>query len=357
MLLSSSNNNQDAITGMSRSSSSRVVSQRNRELTVRDRMLSATIGSCCVASLVTPLEVIKVRMQAPHPAICTHRLHNVSKSFVVCDNGIMEHNILCEKFGATTYVECDKPVRKSVYNVARFVFKTDGFPGLYAGLRPTLLMAIPSNVLYFTGYELLRNRDEMQMFGAFAPVFCGSAARILASSCTSPLELLRTRMALTNSSLSKAIIDVRSEKAVISASFRGLFPTLVRDVPFSAIYWSLLEQWTPILRRKLPSLEKDTAQVVASFGAGALAGSVAAFLTQPIDVIKTHHQTSTIHDLGRTAEKTFSSWRTLQDVYHAGGVRGLFAGLQPRMMKVGPACGIMIACYEAVKSQVTGLEL
>ena len=40
----------------------------------------------------------------------------------------------------------------------------------------------------------------------------------------------------------------------------------------------------------------------------------------------------------------------LLQIYTQQGVKGLFAGLVPRLAKVMPACGIMIASYEYAKN-------
>lgn len=37
---------------------------------------------------------------------------------------------------------------------------------------------------------------------------------------------------------------------------------------------------------------------------------------------------------------------TLSNIYKTQGIRGLFTGLTPRVVKVAPACAIMIATFE-----------
>ena len=36
----------------------------------------------------------------------------------------------------------------------------------------------------------------------------------------------------------------------------------------------------------------------------------------------------------------------IRQIVRVEGVRALYAGLTPRVAKIAPACGIMIACYE-----------
>ena len=68
--------------------------------------------------------------------------------------------------------------------------------------------------------------------------------------------------------------------------WRGLGPTLVRDAPFSVIYWTGFEGIREYIVRK----RKWKEGFFVNFVAGLSAGLVAAATTTPIDVIKTRQQ-------------------------------------------------------------------
>ena len=118
----------------------------------------------------------------------------------------------------------------------------------------------------------------------------------------------------------------------------GLKMSIYRDAPFSAIYWMLNE----IIREKL----KDS-QYLGSFSrsfiAGATAGSLAALLTTPFDVIKTRIQTDTTSSsLGN---------KSLIQFYHKEGLQSLFIGWQQRCLRTALACALMLGTYEFTKEQ------
>ncbi|CAD6983429.1 unnamed protein product, partial [Tilletia controversa] len=116
-----------------------------------------------------------------------------------------------------------------------------------------------------------------------------------------------------------------------------------------------------------------TAEFGISFASGSISGSAAALLTQPFDVIKTRLQTEARVG-GRSSESpsasgTTSSIRTsrasaqsrstfvvAREIFAKEGSAGLFKGLSPRIAKVAPACGVMIASFEVVGRALASRE-
>jgi len=180
--------------------------------------------------------------------------------------------------------------------------------------------------------------------------------------------------------------------------YSGLRPTLWRDVPFSAIYWLCLEQMRDAWNRKNAGDLGGSAhhqplspirQASQAFVNGAVSGMVAAACTTPFDVVKTRQQqfqqeittervaaamaasestTATAataalctHDgavafehpnfgnssaASRGTSTTSSTFDQLRQIARTEGIQGLWRGNQARMLKVAPACAIMISSYE-----------
>ena len=170
----------------------------------------------------------------------------------------------------------------------------------------------------------------------------GALARIWAVTLVSPLELIRTKM----QSQKMAFYQVRQALAVTIESqgvfglWRGYSATLLRDVPFSAIYWPCYE----ILRPK-------TYNFFETFLAGAVAGTAACAATLPMDVIKTRFQIELGEKMisNSNGGMTRTNLSVAKEIIATEGVAGLFTGLVPRILKVAPACAIMIASYEYCK--------
>lgn len=120
---------------------------------------------------------------------------------------------------------------------------------------------------------------------------------------------------------------------------RGLGTSLLRDAPFSAIYWSCIEFFKFQGRLLIPQ-RSYWQDLGLSFVSGSVSGVIAATATHPFDVLKTILQVSTKSDTNQPA------WK---QVYSARGFAGFWVGLFPRIAKAAPACGIMISSYELGK--------
>ncbi|KAH7104147.1 mitochondrial carrier [Auriculariales sp. MPI-PUGE-AT-0066] len=235
------------------------------------------------------------------------------------------------------------------------VWRTEGTRGLWKGVGTSFVIAVPSATAYMLAYDYL-SKQAMPAISfvppALAPMFAGIAARTAITSTVSPLELLRTNLQATPVSaeqphtLRSTLASVRqlvAQKGVVSL-WRGLGATLWRDVPFSGIYWATYEH-----------LKSDFAShghtgFKAAFVSGVLSGSTAALLTSPFDVLKTRRQAilMTAATAGSGVKAPTSTFPLLAQIVRTEGASALFAGLSPRLAKIAPACGIMIACYEGL---------
>merc|ERR1719273_2824227 len=227
------------------------------------------------------------------------------------------------------------------------ISRVEGVKSLWSGLSPTLVLAVPSTIIYFTTYDQLRDKLGKKYPGNETKVAlsAGALARIWACTIVSPLELIRTKM----QSQKMAFYQVRQALSVtlksegIKGLWKGYTATLLRDVPFSALYWPLYEFSKSVLCQ-----DKSHVTFLETFLSGAAAGTVASTVTLPFDVIKTMKQI----DMGDKdiLGKGKTNLAIAREVVEKQGVRGLFSGLTPRILKVPPACAIMISSYEFCKS-------
>jgi solute carrier family 25 protein 39/40 len=334
---------------------------RLKALTPQQQMLSSGAGALTVSLLMTPLDVVKIRLQ-------TQERFQAKKCFLY-SNGLMDH--LCPKTNgdppvrrihtAQEICDCKWYNRPKYFNSTADAFikitRTEGLPSLWSGLSPTLALAVPATVIYFTMFEQLRAGLDAVRPGAggpvpwWVPLTAGGLARLVAVSIVSPLELVRTKMQSQKMPLSQVVQCLRL--LVATQGLRGLWngytATLLRDVPFSAIYWPLYEQTKASLAPLYPAYGPNSFPV--NFASGGVAGSVASTLTLPFDVLKTLKQI----DLGERdimgvkPGRSASNLTIVRELLREQGAGAFFTGLTPRLLKVAPACAIMLSSYEWCK--------
>jgi solute carrier family 25 protein 39/40 len=182
---------------------------------------------------------------------------------------------------------------------------------------------------YFKRQYTSRIKD---MDPTYIPLLAGLSARFCAAAFTTPFEYIRTLIQSQTGSTWEGINLAIVRKRL----FTGMGATILRDAPFSAIYWFGYEA----LKAKYLKTHDDS-NFLVHFAAGALSGAVAATVTGPIDVIKTRIQATT------TGKKRIIP--TAKEIYREDGFAGFLRGLSPRLTKVAPSCAIMISSYELFK--------
>ncbi|XP_013865753.1 mitochondrial glutathione transporter SLC25A39 [Austrofundulus limnaeus] len=327
------------------------------------QMLASGTGALLTSLFVTPLDVVKIRLQAQQTPFSQALARELSprrgvsrssrwKCFLYC-NGLMDHIYVCRNGSSCTSWYKTPTHFSGTLDAFVKITRHEGLRSLWSGLPPTLIMAVPSTVIYFTCYDQLRDFlwFGLGLQGSHIPLIAGGLARLGAVTVISPLELVRTKMQSRKLSYSELRVCIRSAVAQggLLSLWRGWGPTVFRDVPFSALYWFNYE----LVKSKLcERYQTPQANFSISFTAGAVSGAVAAVLTLPFDVAKTRRQIQLgeMDNLGVYAKRTTSTWHILKKIWAEVGYKGLFAGFMPRVIKVAPACAVMISSYEFGKT-------
>jgi solute carrier family 25 protein 39/40 len=376
------------------------------------RVVSGSIGSIITSLAVTPLEVVKIRIQAntmeytaasvgttspnrlpynvqPCPQGCgTFVLNNGQMDCILPKNAVPFFDHQSGKLtqqARTTVTGANNAhnmggrlfSQLGTFGMVRRIFLEEGVHGIYAGLRPTLVMAVPNTVLYFSAYEEIvwrLRKEASDPSTVWIPLVAGGSARFLASSFTAPFELIRTRQASAIGRSQESVGLIHELRSIIQQEgfrglYRGLAPTLWRDVPFSAVYWLCIEHFREMWKERAEEPPTTLQQTGEAFVNGAVAGMIAACFTTPMDVVKTRQQaiaataTESVpqHRCNHNGAEAYKTPKTNVPHRDAGtlthmryiakteGLAGLWRGNQSRMIKVAPSCAIMISSYELGK--------
>ena len=358
--------------------------------------------------------------------------------------GFVQRQIIAGAVGSITTTLILNPVgvikvrtqagQGGIIDVSKQVVREYGMSGFWMGSGLGMVQSIPSTVIYMTSYENIKiNMNKFAeskgyqggYLSGIIPGMSGATARTLVVTVLAPLELIRTRTlaglssgnggsSTTNKShgVWNMVKTIYQTEGGISAFYRGLTSTIMRDTPFSALYWMSFET----VKSKLysPLLVDDTSQgmtrmenATINFLSGSTSGTIAAIITHPFDVLKTQSQlaaaentvpssvpplssnkdcvrrvcrvmaecccpcTSSVSDAacpstsesvisaskssststtGTTSTADLSLRRGIAHILRTRGFPGLFSGLSMRLATIIPGSGIMITVYEFAKT-------
>ena len=281
-------------------------------------------------------------------------------------------------------------VEVTLLDTIKSIYRSDGLRGFWNGGKTALVQSIPSNVIYMTTYEHLKkelNNNNSIENKQLLPAGAGAFARTVSVTAVSPLELIRTIQASGIQKSIKGIVRDITQQTGIIGLYKGLAPTLLRDVPFSSLYWFTFEFMKPFYRQVFSDVGLNHMSNITTFLSGSTAGFVSALITHPFDVLKTQKQLEQVlvgepSPISSTTTTTTTSVKTRMSMFFQhknenqccinssrsrtctkgnslhilvnlyrdyGFSHGLYRGLSLRLMMVIPGGAVMITIYEAIK--------
>lgn len=166
---------------------------------------------------------------------------------------------------------------------------------------------------------------------------------------TNPLEIVKIRLQVQGEQ-AKTHPDMPRRSAIwivknlgIVGLYKGVSACLLRDVPFSAIYFPAYAHLKKDVFHESPDHKLSITELLS---AGAIAGMPAAYFTTPADVIKTRLQVE--------AKKGQTSYTGIKDaakkIYAEEGFKAFFKGGPARIFRSSPQFGVTLTVYELLQS-------
>ncbi|XP_070380040.1 mitochondrial glycine transporter-like isoform X1 [Dermacentor albipictus] len=168
----------------------------------------------------------------------------------------------------------------------------------------------------------------------------GSLSGTFSTLLFQPLDLLKTRLQQPQISgetsrvgMLKHVVHVVKNERVFGL-WKGTVPSIVRCVPGVGLYFCTLH----FLKT---SLHLDNPSSSEAMFLGASARSIAGVVLLPVTVIKTRFESEVYH------YRTMSE--ATRDIYRTNGLRGLYSGLIPTLVRDAPYSGIYLVFYVQAK--------
>ncbi|KAJ2392201.1 mitochondrial aspartate-glutamate transporter agc1 [Coemansia sp. RSA 2559] len=246
---------------------------------------------------------------------------------------------------------------KNSIDCFRKVVRNEGILGLYRGLGPQLVGVAPEKAIKLTVNDFVRARLTDKKTGEIrftSELLSGAMAGASQVVFTNPLEIVKIRLQVQGELLKEtagqaAPIVRRGAVTIIKelgllGLYKGASACLLRDVPFSAIYFSCYSH----LKKDIFHENERRLSIVDLLLAGAIAGMPAAYLTTPADVIKTRLQV-----VAKKGETTYAGLiDAARKIYKEEGFKAFFKGGAARVLRSSPQFGTTLMCYELIHRMV-----
>ncbi|XP_076455982.1 electrogenic aspartate/glutamate antiporter SLC25A13, mitochondrial-like isoform X2 [Babylonia areolata] len=233
---------------------------------------------------------------------------------------------------------------KNSFDCFKKVIRHEGVRGLYRGLAPQLVGVAPEKAIKLTVNDFMRDRllRKDGTLPLWAECVSGGMAGASQVMFTNPLEIVKIRLQVAGEIVGKSRVSAIS--VVKDLGFFGLYKgaraCLLRDVPFSAIYFPAYAHVKKFFADENGYNSPGTLLLSAT-----IAGMPAAFLPTPADVIKTRLQVA--ERAGQTTYKGIMD--CIGKISREEGMAAFWKGSMARVFRSSPQFGVTLLTYELLQ--------
>lgn len=296
--------------------------------------------------------------------------------------------------------------QRGVWSALKNIFRTEGFAGYYKGNGTNVLRITPYSAVQYAAYETYKSwyfrlvnqfnpSGPPTAFSDIGRFISGAMAGITSVSLTYPLDLIRTRLTLSetrpkaNGSLIwRCALEIVREEGGVRSLYRGLAPSLLGIAPYVAInftsyeylkiklltllcrlksanYISPFVKNNPYFNPNISEAESlavfyappismtSTSQAfryelsnVAVMVCGGVAGAIAQSITYPLDMLRRRFQ---VHASSQISYRYTGLFDAVRTIYKEEGLFAFYKGMWPNLLKVVPTMAVSFLTYEASK--------
>ncbi|OJJ67518.1 hypothetical protein ASPBRDRAFT_661675 [Aspergillus brasiliensis CBS 101740] len=253
----------------------------------------------------------------------------------------------------------------SIWKALVKIGKEEGWRGFMRGNGTNCIRIIPYSAVQFGSYNFYKKFAESSPnaeLSAMHRLLCGAAAGITSVTITYPLDIVRTRLSIQSASFealshreagerlpgmfATMVLIYRNEGGIVGL-YRGIIPTVAGVAPYVGLNFMTYES----VRKYLTPEGDATPGPLRKLLAGAVSGAVAQTCTYPFDVLRRRFQINTMSGMGY---KYASITDAVKAIVAQEGLRGLFKGIVPNLLKVAPSMASSWLSFELTRDYLVG---
>ncbi|KAF5360678.1 hypothetical protein D9756_004676 [Leucocoprinus leucothites] len=254
----------------------------------------------------------------------------------------------------------------SLISGTRHLVSTEGPRALLTGFGPTAIGYLVQGGAKFAGYEYWKRRfilvagDQETAVRHRTAIYLGAAAvaEFFADVLLTPLEATRIRLVSQRGYATGLMTGFArlAREGGLREMYAGFVPILFKQVPFALGQFTTNELCHELAYRNMSDEQRksltSSSRLGIDMGSGVVAGFAAAVLSHPAD--------SLLSKINKGQGPRRSMFRHLTEILNEAGVRGLFAGLGPRMIMTAGLISSQFMMYGGIKEALgarSGVEI
>ena len=247
------------------------------------------------------------------------------------------------------------------------IYREGGVTAFWRGNFTNSLKVMPETAIKFMVFEALKPRQPADATGcphkanreSIATRFAaGATAGMIGQAVVYPLDVIKTRLSASETGLYRHELRYGGMLGHVvrrmlkyegwRSLYKGMGISLVGMIPYAGLDLMLFES----LKIKYSVVYDAPPPWHTMLGLGCLSSVVAQTVTYPLGVVRMRLQAQGM-SLDRPVKFT-GPVDCLQQTYTTHGVKGLYSGYMPSLLKVAPAAAISYTVYEQTKAWIAG---
>lgn len=240
---------------------------------------------------------------------------------------------------------------KNISSTISYMLKEGGVLSFWRGNGVNILKVVPEMAVKFTVYDQTKNSIRQRKGTTDLTIsdrfVSGSIAGVISQSVVFPLEVMKTRMVLRQTSQSpwSCVQDLFTNNRKLRACFRGFLPNIMGIIPYAGIDLAVYET----LKREYTSRQSIAAEapIVVFLVCGVVSSTCGQLVSYPLNLVKTRFQAQPV-----AISPALSVSGMLWGIVSSEGLTGLYRGLGANLLKVAPSIAIGYVVYEHTRSSL-----
>lgn len=239
------------------------------------------------------------------------------------------------------------------------MWQEEGWRGFMRGNGTNCIRIVPYSAVQFGSYNFYKRSIFEAYPGAdlspFMRLTCGGLAGVTSVTFTYPLDIVRTRLSIQSASFAAlgekpkalpgmwaTLMSMYKNEGGLLALYRGIVPTVAGVAPYVGLNFMVYEH----VRKYLTPEGDKNPSAWRKLLAGAVSGAVAQTCTYPFDVLRRRFQINTMEGLGY---KYNSIGDAMRKIIAQEGIKGLYKGIVPNLLKVAPSMASSWLSFEMTR--------